>query len=48
MLQVSVLIAMPSPDRSMGILKVDNEEEECPHVVFGVTRLPYKQTRRLP
>ena len=48
MLQISVLIAMPSPDRAMGTLKVDNEEEECPPVVFGVTRLPYKQHHRLP
>jgi hypothetical protein len=50
MLQVSVLISMPSVNRpgncstsSLGKADEDEEDEETiPEVVFGVTRLPYK------
>ncbi|KAG5640160.1 hypothetical protein DXG03_000885 [Asterophora parasitica] len=56
MLQVSVLIAMPSPrrpsllnDSSSSIVKHsdDTDDEErghIPDVVFGITRLPFKHT----
>ncbi|KAF5382482.1 hypothetical protein D9615_002993 [Tricholomella constricta] len=47
MLQISVLIAMPSPhklsnDSTSFIGKNSDEDEQIPDVVFGVTRLPYK------
>jgi hypothetical protein len=50
MLQIAVLVAMPSPNRPLSsptsiIDKGDEDEEEeviVPEVVFGVTRLPYK------
>ncbi|KAG5640144.1 hypothetical protein DXG03_000931 [Asterophora parasitica] len=56
MLQISVLIAMPSPrrppllnDSSSSIVKHSDDaddEDQChiPDVVFGVTRLPFKHT----
>lgn len=48
MLQISVLVAMPTPNRlnnsTFTLDKRDENEEEVtiPEVVFGVTRLPYK------
>lgn len=44
MLQVSVLIAMPSPERSFGFssTSLDKDVEELPEMVLGVTRLPFK------
>lgn len=54
MLQISVLIAMPTPTRPINssrssLEKFDNDEDEdrsIPDVVFGITRLPYKQPNR--
>ncbi|GLB38499.1 hypothetical protein LshimejAT787_0503640 [Lyophyllum shimeji] len=47
MLQISVLIAMPTPNRptnssTSSFQKTPDEDEPIPDVVFGVTRLPYK------
>lgn len=44
MLQVSILVAMPSAKRPSSplISEKGDEESEVPGVVFGVTRLPYK------
>jgi hypothetical protein len=48
MLQVSVLISMPSANRPVSfststLAKTDEDDDEMiPEVVFGVTRLPYK------
>jgi len=43
-LQVSVLVAMPSPRRpkNASTSSLDHTEDEVPDVLFGVTRLPYK------
>jgi len=58
MLQLSVLISMPSPNRSQKknhILEnidpdqdeeeADDEDSELPNVVFGVTRVNYRQPK---
>lgn len=52
MLQISVLIAMPSPNRltnssTSSVDKTSDEDEQIPHVVFGVTRLPYKHSNQI-
>lgn len=55
MLQVAVLIAMPSPSSPLNrsttsIDKLSDEEEEdekLPNLVFGVTRLPYKHSNQM-
>ncbi|KAF8073847.1 hypothetical protein FPV67DRAFT_1479532 [Lyophyllum atratum] len=51
MLQISVLIAMPSPKPSnsstSSVDKTSLEEEQIPDIVFGVTRLPYKHSNQI-
>lgn len=62
MLQLSVLISMPSPNKSLRknhILEntdpdrdedeeVDDEGSELPNIVFGVTRVNYRQPKSTP
>jgi len=52
MLQISVLIAMPSPNNPMddSTSTVDEKSEDdgqIPDVVFGVTRLPFKHSNHI-
>ena len=49
LLQVSVLIAMPSPPKHLkssgdSISSEGEDPETIPEVVFGVTRLPYQHS----
>ncbi|KAG5716719.1 hypothetical protein E4T56_gene16125 [Termitomyces sp. T112] len=50
-LQVSVLIAMPSPnkpsDNSRSSIDKGSDEDSIPNVVFGVTRIPYKHSNQI-
>jgi hypothetical protein len=53
MLQVAVLISMPSPNRPANcststLDKVDEDEEDIPDIAFGVCRLPYKSPKQPP
>ena len=57
MLQVAVFIAMPSPNRSQRKNHIldktdpdpdDESDDELPNIVFGVTRVNFRQPKSIP